>query len=88
MKFVVTESTAEWHKQALDLTEEDVILFVKCNGGHPFIYPIYSPGTSKEEPGDISVSDKKAGITFSFVMQDEWLMKSRSLIVNFKNGEM
>lgn len=89
MKLVVTESAAKWYKQELDLKDGDFIrFFVKLYGGNPSIHPNYSLGISKEEPGDIAVCDKKAGVTFYFDEQDEWFIEQHELIVDFQNGEI
>lgn len=89
MKLIVTESAAEWYKQELDLKDGDFIrFFVKLYGGNRSIHPNYSLGISKEEPGDIAVSDKKAGITFYFDEQDEWFIEKHELIVDYNNGDI
>lgn len=89
MKLVVTESAAKWYKQELALQDGDFIrFFVKLYGGNSSIHPNFSLGISKEEPGSIAVSDKKAGITFYFDEQDEWFIEKHELIVDFKNGDI
>ena len=85
MKIHISDETAAWYKEELDLKNGDCIRFYARYGGYSTVQQGFSLGLSIEKPEDIGIKLEKNDITFFIDDKDLWYFDDKDLYVDFDN---